>query len=497
MVLTLRDLVGEPALHLTAHAEAETLERPVSWVHITELADPAPFLTGGELILTTGLGLVGEDCQGFVDRLQRVGIAGLGFGVGLSHPEIPAELAAAAERAGLPLLEVPKDTPFIAISKAASRAIAAAEYAGLRRTSRAQHELARAAGRADGLAGVVRTLATLLDAWVLLLDASGAAMHASPATSVLRLGELTALVERLRSKKGLAALGTSLGDAEVSMQVLGAHSRGFLVVGRADGFDTTDHHVINSAASLLTLALEQSASLNAARRRLRAGFLELMLRGEPVEDGLGELRSELPADPLRVVALSAPGDGTAALLGRLETERPRTPLYLAEHRGTVVALAADGGAALDWLAELPQRHSGLRVGMSRPCARGGLATGLQEARQALAATGRGTSAVLGFGEIAGQGLLRLLAPSDAQAFAESLLAPLLRPEPRVDLLASLREWLSQNGQWDPAASRLGVHRHTLRNRMHKVGSLLGQEMDDPGVRAELWFALQAYDHVAR
>src|SRR5690242_11612748 len=31
------------------------LARPVRWVHVTELLDPASFLEGGELILTTGM----------------------------------------------------------------------------------------------------------------------------------------------------------------------------------------------------------------------------------------------------------------------------------------------------------------------------------------------------------------------------------------------------------------------------------------------------------
>lgn len=508
MSLTLRDLVADPALRLTTHADAAALERSVSWVHTTELADPTPFLAGGELLLTTGLGLRAQECGDFVDRLTSAGIAGLGFGVGLSHREVPAELTAAVERVGLPLLEVPKETPFIAISKAASRALAAAEYAGLRRTSRAQHELAQAAGRSDGLAALVRKLATLLDAWVLLLAPSGAAMHAAPADSVLHLDQLTTHVDRLRQKKGLAALGMSLGGSEVSMQVLGAHGRGFLIVGRAAGFDTTDHHVINSAASLLTLALEQSATLNAARRRLRSGFLDLMLRGEPVQDSLGDLRAELPAEPLRVVALRGSGD-TDALLHRLEVERPRTPLYLAESGGVVVALAAAGGAGLDWLTELPQRYPDLRGGVSEPCAWDGLAAGLRQARQALDSAQRGDRAprgdeaqrgdradsgagrVLRFDEIAGQGLLNLVPQADARAFAESLLAPLLQHDARGDLLASLREWLAQHGQWDPAASRLGVHRHTLRNRMQKVEALLGRAMDQPGARAELWFAVEA------
>jgi purine catabolism regulator len=39
---------------------AARLDGPVRWVHITELTDPASFLKGGELVLTTGIPLPEE-----------------------------------------------------------------------------------------------------------------------------------------------------------------------------------------------------------------------------------------------------------------------------------------------------------------------------------------------------------------------------------------------------------------------------------------------------
>ena len=59
----------------------------------------------------------------------------------------------------------------------------------------------------------------------------------------------------------------------------------------------------------------------------------------------------------------------------------------------------------------------------------------------------------------------------------------------TDLVNSVRVWLSHHGQWEPAATQLGVHRHTLRKRIGRAGELLGRDLDSPGVRAELWLAL--------
>ncbi len=78
----------------------EDLDAPVRWVHISELADPTPWLTGGELLLTTGMGLDEPDAQReYVRRLSDHGLAGLGFGIGFEHDTVPeAMVEVAAER---------------------------------------------------------------------------------------------------------------------------------------------------------------------------------------------------------------------------------------------------------------------------------------------------------------------------------------------------------------------------------------------------------------
>jgi purine catabolism regulator len=125
----LRDVVALPDLGLAVHAAAGALDRPVRWVAVSELEDPAPYLEGGELLLTTGMRLPQKAaaCTAYVARLVAADVAGLGLGLGsgLTYASVPAALRAAAERAGLPLLEVPERTPFIAVSKAVSRLLAA------------------------------------------------------------------------------------------------------------------------------------------------------------------------------------------------------------------------------------------------------------------------------------------------------------------------------------------------------------------------------------
>jgi PucR family transcriptional regulator, purine catabolism regulatory protein len=115
-VLSVQSLVAE--LDLTLATGEENAQVSVRWVHSTELLDPTPWLRGGELLLTTGLQLMGAKPQReFVERLAEREIAGLGFGTGFVHRKIPAAVLNAARKRGFPLFEVPYELPFIAITE--------------------------------------------------------------------------------------------------------------------------------------------------------------------------------------------------------------------------------------------------------------------------------------------------------------------------------------------------------------------------------------------
>jgi purine catabolism regulator len=126
-----------PRLRLRLLTGHDALDRPVRWVAVSELTDPTPYLEGGELVLTTGMRWSPDQdaaaVRDYVGALVRRGVTGLGFGIGVAHDDVPAPLVAAAEAAGLPLLEVPRATPFIAVGKEVSRLLAREEYEGLTR----------------------------------------------------------------------------------------------------------------------------------------------------------------------------------------------------------------------------------------------------------------------------------------------------------------------------------------------------------------------------
>src|SRR5918992_4269839 len=103
-MLTVGDIAALPGLELEVVAGSTALEHEVSWLHVSELEDPTEWLEGGELLLTTGLG-VGREAtsqRAYVRRLAEHGLAGLGFGLGFDFDEVPPALVAEADRLGLP-----------------------------------------------------------------------------------------------------------------------------------------------------------------------------------------------------------------------------------------------------------------------------------------------------------------------------------------------------------------------------------------------------------
>ena len=500
MPVTISHLLGAPDLGLVLHTTAAPVDRPIAWVHVSELADPTTFLDGGELLLTTGLALGGgQSIAEYVRRLADRGVVGLGLGTGLSHSTVPAELIAAAETCGMAMIEVPRRTPFIALSRVVSAALAADEYATVSRTFTAQQELTRAALAPEAPATVVERLARLIGGWALLLDAAGAPLEARPQSAADRAVELAAEMDRLRAVRAPASAALSRPEEAVLLQSLGngPRTRAFLAVGRPRPFAAADRHVVNAAALLLTLRLEQSRALDYAAATLRTALLHILLAGgesrlAPAAEALGQ---RLPAEPVRVlVVLGSPQQRSAAVdVAADAAAHSGSELFSAELDGALVIAVADADQLADRLGALPGRVPGAALGISAPVPWARLAVGLRQARQAAEHSRAGTRRVTHFSELAGEGLASFLDPTRSHAFAEALLAPLVEADQAgtAELIDSLRTWLAHHGQWEPAAARLGIHRHTLRKRIRRTGDLLIRDLDSPGVRAELWLALHA------
>ncbi|AQS67272.1 PucR family transcriptional regulator [Streptomyces pactum] len=553
---TLASLVHHSALKLTVRAGEDRLDVPVRWAHVSELADPVPYMEGGELLLITALKLDAADPEAmhrYVKRLAGAGVVGLGFAVGVNYDAVPEALVEAARQEGLPLLEVPRRTPFLAISKAVSAAIAADQYRAITAGFAAQRELTRRA-LTDGPEGLLAALAAQVDGWAALYDASGAVVASAPEWAVRRAARLTADVERLRERPAPAS--SVVGGAEhpehpenadrVELHSLGTsrRPRSALAVGTASALGTAERYAVHSAIALLTLTTERSRSLHEAGLRMDAAVLRMLLAGEPdhARTVAGDLYGDLLDAPFRVIvaesasasaarahagpqarvaaartrpsaaalaAADTDGDPLGALAEVVESAAARAgeAVLVVPEGERLVVLATDGGAAVAACVEYASAlesgrpapepttggdEEGLVVGLSAPSGPIAASAAYRQAEQALSVARRRGRACVEHEHLAAGSVLPLLADDAVRAFADGLLRALRDHDAtgRGDLVASLRAWLSRHGQWDAAAAELGVHRHTLRYRMRRVEEILGRSLDDPDVRMELWLALK-------
>lgn len=525
-----RELLELPELGLRVLAGASALDREVSWAHVSELVDPTEFLRGGELLLLTGVSLpAGPHAQHtYVRRLAAAGVAAVGFGIGLTWSEVPPALVAAAERAGMPLLEVPRAVPFLAITRAVAAAIARRERATQEQLAAARRALTAAAVGPGGLGGVLDELRRLTGGWGVLLNRAGGVLASSPASAAARAAELAGELARLREAPGAASVLTERG-AWVQSLTAGAEVLGYLAV-EAAALTSVDRQVVNAAVPLCVLSLDRSRLVDRATARLRASVLRLLLAGqrELVAAAADELWNGLPAEPVRLLACRGSRFLLAEASHRVAQRLAAAQVLYGQLDNALVVLAGDAEvpavltalsgtparrtgtsemsasptrmsgtpASRAWTSEMSASRSGpaeptrIRVGVSEPAGYAELDRALDQAHRAVSA---GAGPVTWFRDLPRLELSDLLPPEVAAEFTEATLRPLRASDQGGELARSLRVWLAHHGQWDPAAHELGVHRHTLRNRIRKLERLLGRSLDAPEVRAELWLALKLDD----
>ncbi|SIN06726.1 transcriptional regulator, CdaR family [Micromonospora cremea] len=160
------------------------LERPVRWVHVAEVPDIATLLGGGELVLTTGIGLPGDDAglRAFIGDLADVGVSGLVVELGRRYVSgVPRVMAAAAERRGLPLVELRRATPFVRITEAVHALIVDAQLTELRATEEIHQRFTDLSVEGADAAEVIRQAAELSGCPVVLENLSRQVLGYDPA----------------------------------------------------------------------------------------------------------------------------------------------------------------------------------------------------------------------------------------------------------------------------------------------------------------------------
>lgn len=381
-MLTLRDLLRD--LDVRVLAGESGLDLPVRWVHISELLDPTPWLSGGELLLSTGMQLEDETEQRrFVARLAEHQLAGLGIGTGFKHDEVPPALLEEAAAREFPVFEVPYELPFIAVTEAAFTQLVNEQYGVLRRALAAHERLERIVLSERGLDALVGTLSNLVGGAVAVFDGRGEPLAQRAFRVPLDPDALTALRgevhERSRRREGRAfapdlgggsthalALPVVADDGPRSGSDVQRAPEAWLVAVKDVGaLSDLDRLTLHQAVTIVALELLRHRVADDTERRLAGDVLagivdgeltgpELTRRLEPF--GLADRVAAIVA-PLPERERRTPGRFEAALATALRDEA--APSLVASTGALTCALVP--GLPDDELFQLAER-AGARLG---------------------------------------------------------------------------------------------------------------------------------------
>lgn len=502
------------------------LDRPVRWVHVSELPDVATLLVGRELILTTGQALTGSDAAtvAYLESLAAAGVSGLVVELGTYVRELPPIVGATADRLGLPVVALHEVVRFVEITEAVHRVIVADQYEELEFARTVHETFTELSVRRASLAEIVKTAAGMLDASVVLEDLGHRVL-----AMTARHTAASALLDRWEATSRL------LPDADPNVVPVGPHTQrwGRLILRPNHAPGARARMVLERAAQTLTLHRMIERDRFGLHRQAQTGLIDDMVNGRLTDErdavalaaalGLARRARYVPiavdvaavdeADPVarqrrtaalldavlhgialaKATALAAPDHGNrvamvlaVARTGDLDAALTRICTTLLGEvrrvpgvRRAVIGVGGESDSLLDTARELGQAAHVAEVALSlttstpRPFYRSG--------------------------DVRLRGLLSLIRDEPGvQRFAETELSALLRHDIRhaTDLTATLRRFLDLAGNKTELAKHLAISRPTLYDRLARIERILDVDLDDGETRTSLHTALLIRDLAA-
>ncbi len=501
-MVSLRDVLGVPGLGLRLLTGESSLELDIRWAHVSELADPTPWLEGGELLLTTGLNAEWsyEYALEYCRRLVDTGVSALGISTGpdVAHPSMPPELVRAARESGLALVDVPNLTPLQAVVRAVAEAINAESNQPLRSTVEFQRQLTEAATSKNGIERVLEMLTENVGLKCEIYD--------TRLQPLMPRGEpLTLLSAELRRQVRRRMLGETKGsmtlhDAASILIVLplgtGGRIRGILVVQRSEALSIRERSALKMSVPMLGLLLDLNYAADAPRRRARQSLAEALLAGtEPAErllqvqkwagvtaSHVQVLRAKMRSNDQRRSFIAGIAELAGDVLVRNEDDR-------------LTAILCDPQEEmLEALVVLTEELEVSEVGLGKVVEPAEAVLSFHEATRARDIAQLRNVSIVALPDYRTQAALTLLGdPVEQRAFADSVLLPIDehdRENPRQPLLPALQAYFDAIGSLEIAAGELGIHRHTMRARIARISMVSGFNLTRASEYLELWLAVE-------
>ncbi len=524
-------LAGEPQVV----AGSIQVNNAVRWVHISELADIAPLLTGGELLLTTGIALptTARALEKYIRSLAEARVAGLVIELGRKFQEIPEQLLLTADSLGMPVIRLNREVRFVKITEQAHALIINSQLDELRARQAIHERFTEMALEGASAADIVRAAASMTHRPVLLANRmhqvlvyeagdSAADVVLDTWRSISHQVAVSGKTEFVQTAGGwlitpVGARGEIWG--RLAMPVHGERSpnREWAILERAamalamNRLVERDRETLELQSHKSLLSDLVSGTAATTELQARASALGVPLGGrtlvacvikvkDPTNNPGGISRESRDRDIGQWVASAAREAGVPTLIGMLGS-------------GTIGALAtfpnsSKVGAQLDRLATAVvgtlQAHGEDRpivaVGSNVDSVRD-IRRSFREAEQvADAALETTPKTYYQLPDIRLRGLLHLLrGDARIQAFCDRELGRLLaidRPE-STQLMRVLKVFLECGGNKSTAAAALRVSRPALYSKLARIQTVLGVDLETADSRLSLHVALIGLDAAER
>ncbi|MFD7436702.1 PucR family transcriptional regulator [Streptomyces sp. NPDC059861] len=528
-------------------AGAERLQRTVRWVHAGEVPNIASLLKGGELLLTTGYGLGTRPAEqrAFVRTLAERGIAALVVELGPRFTRLPSALVETARTAGLPLVQLHREVPFVTVTEEIHTEIVNGHYALLQRAEEVHRRCTEALLGGGGVPQVLGILADFSGNPVFLETTDGQLLYAAGAgpegAEPLQVWEGlrgqpkdappagSVLVDVPGGGPGTAP-GTSTGTTAGTGSGTGSVRARLVLLPVRAPLVPVHRIAAERTAGILAVVLMQARQEEELAARGRGDFLTDLAQSRiAAEDAPAQARvlgfkpggSPLLPVVMRLGDALSPGGGWAVLARAVSEELASVgvPVLLGVRpvEGRVLVLLglrseSERSAVADRVAAA-LRAGVERAGMQRPGAQPpvvvvGVAGGWAAASAGLRHAAETATAAQGLTDRPWYDarrldidllLWRLRDHPDLAAFVERAIGPVRDHDSRArpPLLPTLETYLAHAGRKAETARELHLNRQTLYNRLARIGELLGTDLDDPQTVLALSLALRARRHTGQ
>lgn len=529
MIPTVADVIGLSVMQAGAPeiVSSEHIDRPVRWMHVSDVADPSNFLQGGELVLTTGSALRASPRQ-YLDGLVQAGAAGVVVELGTRVAALPRSVGPIAQSLELPLIVLHREIKFVEVTEVVHRLIVSNQYEELAFAHRAHETFTNLSMKRASLSDIVGAAAEMIDETVVLEDLSHQVLAASPR------GEPAAVVLRNWQQRSRLTVDGRAPQESWAITAVGRRVEewGRLIIPHAPGDPARVKMVLERAAQALALHRMAERGRSGLEHQAQSGLIEDVLQGRVADDREAEARAHalgLSAAPTYLpatVRVGAPTDRLDPVAAQRRNVRILDAVVHSVRSQGHTALCSvrrDGEIGLV-LAIAPRRSVSHDAGVTRlgqalrdSIRRGGDADkvvfalgtnaativdaihGLREAAHvadvALAMSGPERPFVRA-SDVRLRGLLALLHDDPrVQNFAETELKALLTHDAdhRASDVAVLRGYLELAGNKSALAKRLHMSRPALYSKLSSIERIMGVDLNDGESMTSLYVALLVLD----